>query len=303
MKVEATKSLVRIFQPPPQPIGEVIQVTTKRLKLQQMRLEQATGRLRERDRTLFNACVSQIRMKHRERAGIVANELSEVRKVLNMVTQCHLALERIILRLETIQEVSQIMADLKPALRSLRELTETMVNVMPDVAAELQRVNESINDTLAVTKMTSAEDVAPLIHKTEAGQEILNEASAMLEKRIGDELPLPPMPVASGKAEAPRETKKKQMVALSATCSEITQPTEEREKGETQSYVTYKDVKLREVSYRIEQQPLEDVIMHYAKEQGEIDLERCAEELSVPHEELEKALENLGKKQKIVIQR
>lgn len=268
-----------------------------------MRLEQATSRLRERDRTLFNACVSQIRMKHKERAGIVANELSEVRKVLNMVTQCHLALERIILRLETIQEVSQIMADLKPALRSLRELTETMVNVMPDVAAELQRVNESINDTLAVTKLTSTEDVAPLIHKTEAGEEILKEVSATLEKRIGDELPLPPMPMASGKAEAPRESKKKQMIALSATCSEITQPTEEREKGETQSYVTYKDVKLREVSYRIEQQPLEDVIMQYAKEQGEIDLERCAEELSVPHEELEKALENLGKKQKIVIQR
>jgi hypothetical protein len=242
-------------------------------------------------------------MKHRERAGIVANELSEVRKVLNMVTQCHLALERIILRLETIQEVSQIMADLKPALRSLRELTETMVSVMPDVAAELQRVNESINETLAVTKMTSAEDIAPLTRKTEAGEEILKEVSATLEKRIGDELPLPPMPMASGKAEAPRESKKKQMIALSATCSEITQPAEEREKGEPQAYVTYKDVKLREVSYRIEQQPLEDVIMQYAKEQGEIDLERCAEELSVPHEEVEKALESLGKKQKIVIQR
>ena len=295
--------MVRIFQPPPQPIGEVIHVTTKRLKLQQMRLEQATSRLRERDRTLFNACVSQIRMKHKERAGIVANELSEVRKVLNMVTQCHLALERIILRLETIQEVSQIMADLKPALRSLRELTETMVSVMPDVAAELQRVNESISETLAVTRMTSAEDIAPLTHKTEAGEEILKEVSATLEKKIGDELPLPPMPMASGKAEAPRESKKKQMIALSATCSEITQPTEEKEKGELQSYVTYKDVKLREVSYRIEQQPLEDVIMQYAKEQGEIDLERCAEELSVPHEEVEKALESLGQKQKIVIQR
>ncbi len=295
--------MVRLFQPPPQPIGEVIQLTTRRLKLQQMRLEQATSRLRERDRTLFNSCVSQIRMNHKERAGIVANELSEVRKVLNMVTQCHLALERIILRLETIQEVSQIMADLKPALRSLRELTETMVSVMPDVAAELQRVNESINETLAVTKMTSAEDIAPLTRKTEAGEEILKEVSATLEKKIGDELPLPPMPMASGKAEAPRESKKKQMIALSATCSEITQPAEEREKGEPQAYVTYKDVKLREVSYRIEQQPLEEVIMQYAKEQGEIDLERCAEELSVPHEEVEKALESLGKKQKIVIQR
>ena len=295
--------MVKFFQPPPQPIGEVIYETTKRLKIQQLRLEQATIRLRERDRILFNACVAQIRMKRRERAGITANELSEVRKVLNMVAQCQLALERIILRLETIREVSQIMADLKPALRSLRALTETMVNVMPDVAAELQRVNESISETLAVTRMTSAEDIAPLIHRTEAGEEILKEVSAALEKKVGDELPLPPMQVVSGKAEAPRESVKKQMIALSATCSEITQPTEEREKGEPQSYVTYKDVKLREVSYRIEQQPLEEVILQYARERGEIDLEQCANELSVPHEDLEKALENLGKKQKILIQR
>ena len=295
--------MVRIFQPPPQPIGEVIHETTKRLKLQQLRLEQATIRLRERDRTLFNACVAQIKMKRRERAGITANELLEVRKVLNMVAQCHLALERIVLRLETIQEVSQIMADLKPALRSLRALTETMVNVMPDVAAELQRVNESISETLAVTRMTSAEDIAPLTHKTEAGEEILKEVSAALEKKVSDELPLPPMAMPSGKAEAPRESMKKQMIALSATCSEITQPAEEREKGESQSYVTYKDVKLREVSYRVEQQPLEEVVMQYARERGEIDLEQCADELSVPHEDLEQALENLGKKQKIVIQR
>jgi len=295
--------LVKFFQPPPQPIGEVIYETTKRLKIQQLRLEQATIRLRERDRALFNACVAQIRMKRRERAGITANELSEVRKVLNMVAQCQLALERIILRLETIREVSQIMADLKPALRSLRALTETMVNVMPDVAAELQRVNESISETLAVTRMTSAEDIAPLIHRTEAGEEILKEVSAALEKKVGDELPLPPMQVVSGKAEAPRESVKKQMIALSATCSEITQPNEEREEGEPQSYVTYKDVKLREVSYRIEQQPLEEVILQYARERGEIDLEQCANELSVPHEDLEKALENLGKKQKILIQR
>lgn len=295
--------MVRFFQPPPQPIGEVIYETTKRLKLQQLRLEQASVRLRERDRTLFNACVTQIRMKRRERAGITANELSEVRKVHNMVTQCQLALERIILRLETIREVSQIMADLKPALRSLRALTETMVNVMPDVAAELQRVNESISETLAVTKMTSTEDIAPLTRRTEAGEEILKEVSATLEKKVSDELPLPPMPVASGKAEAPRESVKKQMISLSATCSEITQPSEEREIGEPQSYVTYKDVKLREVSYRIGQQPLEEVILQYARETGEIDLDQCANELSVPHEDLEKALENLGKKQKILIQR
>jgi len=243
-------------------------------------------------------------MKRPERAAICANELSEVRKVLNMVNQCQLALERIILRLETIKEVSQIMADLKPALRSLRMLTETMVNVMPDVAQELQRVNESISETLAVTRMNSPDSIAPLTAKTEAGEEILKEVSAVLEKKISDELPAPPTSVATSKAEPGRENVKKQMIALSATCSEVTHPMEEQEQGESQSYVTVKDVKLRGVSFTIERQnPIEEAIFKYAKEKGEIDLEQCANELSVPHEDIEKALENLGKKQKIVVQR
>jgi hypothetical protein len=243
-------------------------------------------------------------MKRQDRAAICANELSEVRKVLNMVMQCQLALERIILRLETIKEVSEIMADLKPALRSLHELTETMVNVMPDVAQELERVNESISETLAVTKMNAPDSIAPLARKTEAGEEILKEVSAVLEKKLSDELPTPPISATTAKATASRDNMKKQMIALSATCSEITQPAEEREEGERQSYITYKDVKLRGVTYTIEhQKPLEDAILQYAKERGEIDLEQCASELSVPHEDVEKALESLGKKQKIVVQR
>lgn len=291
--------MVKIFQPPPQPIGEIIFQTVRKLKTQQVRLEQATVRLRERDRSLFSSCVTQVKMKRPERAAICANELSEVRKVLNMVMQCQLALERIILRLETIKEVSEIMADLKPALKSLRTLTETMVNVMPDVAQELQRVNDSISETLAITSLSSSDSIPQLTAKTEAGEEILKEVSAVLEKKIREELPAPPISTDAG-----RESVKKHMLALSATCSEVTQPIEEREQGEPQSYVTYKDVELRGVSFTIERQkPLEDAILKYAKEKGEIDLDQCASELSVPHEDIERALENLGKKQKIVIHR
>ncbi len=296
--------MVRFFEPPPQPIGQIIFQTVRKLKIQQVRLAQATIRLRQRDKSLFTACVQQIRMKRPERAVICANELSEVRKVLNMVNQCQLALERIILRLETIKEVSEIMADLKPALTSLRRLTETMVNVMPDVAQELQRVNDSISETLAVTKMSTPDSIAPLTAKTAAGEEILQEASAVLEKKISDQLPAPPTSVVTSKAEKSRENVKKQMIALSATCSEVTQPVEEQEQGEPQSYVTYKDVKLRGVSYTIERQnSIEDAIFRYVREKGEIDLDKCASELSVPHEDIEKALENLGKRQKIVIRR
>jgi len=294
--------LIKFFEPP-QSIGEVIFQTVRKLKLQQTRLEHASVRLRERDRVLFNACVAQVRLKNKARAAICANELSEVRKVLEMVMHCQLALERITLRLETIKEVTEIMADLKPALRSLHALTRTMVNIMPDVAGELEKVNDSISETLAITRFDSTDSIPQLAGKTEAGQEILQEASAMLEKKLSDELPAPPIAIVPANAEASRENVRKQMIALSATCSEVTKPLEE-ERTESKSYVTYKDVELRGVSLTIEgEDTIEDAILRYAKEKGEIDLDQCASELSVPYENVEKALENLGRKRKIVISR
>lgn len=296
--------MIKIFQPPQKPVGEVILQTVRKLKTQKVRLEQATVRLHQRDRALFNSCVTQLKMKHPERATLCANELSEVRKVLKMVMQCQLALERIILRLETIKEVSEIMAELNPALKNLRTLTKTLVHIMPNMAQELQKVNDSIGETLAMTHLNSPDSIVPLTAKTEAGQEILKEASEVLEKKIIDQLPAPPAPVVAGKAETGRETVKKQMIALSATCSEISQPVEQKRQREHPSYVTYKDVELRGVSFTIERQSsLENAILEYAKEMGELDLDQCADELNVPHEDLEKALDNLSKKQKIVIQR
>jgi len=295
--------LMKLFEPP-QSIGEVIFQTVRKLKLQQARLEHATVRLRERDRVLFSACVAQVRLKNKARAAICANELSEVRKVLKMVSQCQLALERITLRLETIKEVTEIMADLKPALKSLHALTRTMVNVMPDVAGELQKVNDSISETLAITSLGSTDAIPQLSRKTEAGEEILKEVSAVLENKLNDELPAPPVSVLPTKTETSHESMKKQMITLSATCSEVTRPVEPEETGEPKSFVTYKDVELRGVSFTVERQDsIENAIMRYAKEKGEIDLEKCASELSVPNEAVEKALESLGKKQKIVISR
>jgi len=291
--------MIKLFQPP-RAIGEVILNSTRQLRIQRVRLEQATVRLRQRDGVLFQECVAEIRKNRRERAAIRANELAEVRKLLYMVTQCQLALERIILRLETIKEVTEIMADLKPALKSLRILTENLVNVMPDVAQELERVNESISETLATTHLNTPESIAPLTAKTEAGEQILNEVSNFLEGKLAEQLPAPPASVAPQGVET-RENVTKKMIALSATCSEITQPSDAEE---TKPLVTYKDVKLRGVSFTVQRQPsLEEAILEYAKNKGEIDIDQCALELNVPKGDIEKALESLGEKRKIVIQR
>lgn len=223
-----------------------------------------------------------------------------------MVVQCQLALERIILRLETIKEVSEIFAELKPALKTLRGLTRNLVNVMPDVAMELEKVNESITETLAMTRI-NPEMPLPVPVKTEAGEEIIKEASAVLVEKLSKQLPEPPAPAQPShillKEEPSRQPEKvKQMVALSVSCSEMV---EHDEKGEPQRYVSYKDVELRGVSMGTQSSSsLEDTILEYAKKyNGELDTKQCALQLNIPHDEVLKALENLGAKGKIRIQR
>ena len=73
-----------------------------------------------------------------------------------------------------------------------KNIDEAMKITRGDVASELDKVNDSIQETLTVTKFSSE---PPIIQpsKTPAGQEILKEVNAVLEQKITDQLPEPPV--------------------------------------------------------------------------------------------------------------
>jgi len=268
-----------------------------KLKIQRFRLEQVIARLRERDATLFKTCTKAVENKNKERATIFANELAEVRKLIKFISQTQILIERIILRLETLKELNAAFADLKPVLRVLHGLTERLTIIMPQMAYEMERVNDSIDETLAMTSIGSPQLDVPFDVKTPGGEEVLKEVSAVLEQSLAEKLPEPPTSVAV-KEKPQRVEKVKQMVALAATCSEI------REEEGPQKYVSYKDMELQRVSLKIrESSSIEDTLLEYTKKRGgQIDVTQCAHELNVPPEEVEKALENLGAQGKIKIE-
>ncbi|MCJ7699628.1 hypothetical protein MUO56_05245, partial [Candidatus Bathyarchaeota archaeon] len=96
------------------------------LKVQHNKLEQASYRLRERSHILFQTCVGAIKNKNKERAAICANEIAEVRKLIKFLYDVELAIERVILRLETIKELSDLVVDLKPSLRLLQRVSQDL---------------------------------------------------------------------------------------------------------------------------------------------------------------------------------
>lgn len=286
--------LRKIFGSTP-PLEDVIPQAIRKLRFQHVKLEQVVVRLRERDQILFKRCTVAVGNENREMAIILANELAEIRKLMGIVTQTQIVIERVIIRLETVRELNSIVIDLKPVLKVLQTVTRSLDTAIPEVASELQEVGDTITETLALTQISSPQPVIPLNVKTAGSEQILEEASTILKEKLAAKLPEPPASITVTEKTQPVE-EVRQAVALLASCSES------YEQRGSQDYV-YKDLELKRLSMKIQRSSsLEDKVLEYAKNhEGQLEIAQCAAELNVSSIDIEKALESLGAKGKIEV--
>ncbi len=184
------------------------------------------------------------------------------------------------------------MVDLKPALGALRNVTKCIDGIMPDVSSELGKVNDAICDTLALTHINSPNLTMPLEVKTLGGEKILEEVSTLLEQKLKEKLPQPPVSVTVTEKVEPLESPK-QMVALTTGCSEVY--TDEASRA---------NVEMEHVSLVPQRSSLlEEALLDYVKtHEGQVHVNQCALELNVSSGAVEKTLESLGTQKKIRIE-
>jgi division protein CdvB (Snf7/Vps24/ESCRT-III family) len=290
-----------IASPNPPPLREIAAKSILTLRVQQNKLEQAGYRLKERDKILFETCMSALKRNNKEKAAICANEISEIRKLIKFLYSVQLAIERVVLRLETIGELSEIVVDLKPALKLLQDVSHDLFQVLPDVSSELSNVNSAISDTLYATKITADPSVIPVERKTEGGEAILKEVSSFIEQKISENLPEPPASIVAERTKQPV----KELVALTTNCSQRIARKSVDNDGEdsSQTLFSYKKSEIKEFSLTMDKPSIEDMLLEYVrKTNGEIDMTRCSKDLQTSDAEIEKALETLGTKGKIKIE-
>jgi division protein CdvB (Snf7/Vps24/ESCRT-III family) len=285
----------------PPPIREVATKSIYTLKIQQNKLEQASFRLKERDRILFETCMGALKKNNKEKAAMCATEIAEVRKLVKFLYNVQLAIERVVMRLETIKELGDIVSDLKPALNLLQGVSQELFQVLPDVSSELNNVNSTIQETLHATKLTTDENLVPVGKKTEAGEEILKEVSCFMEQKLSETLPEPPI---SASTQLKEKTPIREMVALTASSSQVfgKKVSEESSFDPEKTLITYRKSEIKEISLKV-QKPTEEVLLEYVRRMnGEIDMGHCSSELNITNAEIERALENLGNQGKIKIE-
>jgi len=190
------KKLKNSIVPPP-PVRHKISLALYKIRIQKSRLEYSLQRLQSRGAQLFEKVVEAQARKDQAMAAMYAGEVAEIRKVSKALMSAIFALERISLRLETIQDVGDLVTALGPVVGVIREVRSTLMGIMPEVAFELMEVDEMLQSTVVELGEFAGIPAMATPAVSEEAKKVLEEAAAIAEQRIKEEFPeIPAIPAA-----------------------------------------------------------------------------------------------------------
>jgi division protein CdvB (Snf7/Vps24/ESCRT-III family) len=246
-----------------------------RLGSQKEKLEHMSSRLQQRDKEMFQRCIGAQLSKDTAHAALYANECAEIRKMAHLTLSSELALERVILRMQTVEEFGDIMAQMAPVIGVVRETRGRIAGVIPEVANELGEVNNMLSDMSMETGEVGQDQSFDMSVSSSEARKVLEESSAIASQQMKERFPELPMP----------ETR--QPVAETATPS---------------SRAPEQRIPIAITTNGSEEAPLEDRLLDYIKtHNGELSLNNCSQELLVPSDDIRRSLQRLKDDGKIVM--
>jgi len=165
------------------------------------KLDATIFKMRDRDTFLFNKIVASVQKRDSARASMFANELAELRKMSKMVTQSKLALEQIVLRLNTVTELGDVVLTLAPATSIVRNLREGLSGVMPEAEGEMSEISGLLSGILVDAGSVSGSSLNFETANEEA-ERALAEAAAVAETRMKK---FPDIPQTAGNSDQEME--------------------------------------------------------------------------------------------------
>jgi division protein CdvB (Snf7/Vps24/ESCRT-III family) len=249
----------------PLPLKERIAHASFRLHAQLEKLEHMYARLQQRDTDLFQRCVGAQVSNDSGHAKIYANECAEIRKIAKVVLGSQLALERVILRLETVEEFTDVMVELAPLMCIVKETKAKIAGIVPQVAGELDEVNDMLGD-LTYEAGEVNESSSPIEANDEEARKVLEETGLIAEQKVKEHFP------DLSSVESPQASPTETIPELATLIPDMEAETEER-------------------------------VYDYAKKHnGELSIKSCAADLGKSPEEVKIALQRLKESGKVAIQ-
>ncbi|MFH1328350.1 MAG: Snf7 family protein [Candidatus Bathyarchaeota archaeon] len=158
-----------------------------KLKAQEERLVQASSKVEGQGKGLFQKCVSASMANDSDLAKVYAGECAETRKIVKTLLSSQMAIEHILLRLETIRQFSDVAPLVSPLAKVASTLKGQLSRVLPEVSQELGGIAEAMNDLTLEYKIYASEPSVIGI-KSEA-QKILSDAEHNALQKVREHFP------------------------------------------------------------------------------------------------------------------
>jgi hypothetical protein len=196
-------------------------------------------------------------------AKIYANECAEIRKMYLTAKSVQLALEKVILRLETVEQFGEAIVQLAPIMEVVKETKSEIVGLVPDVAGELDRVTSILDDMSRETGQVRQSELEIQVTGEEA-KKILETSRRIADEKARErfpELPFPDLEV------IPPETKTEQQTS------------------------------------NMEPSLLEQVLSYIESHDGRVSVSECANVLSTTPGDVIKAIDQLKEEGRLAVER
>ena len=178
---------------PEAPLKNRLDVAQKKLQLQITRLGEIDSKLKTKHDAIFEKIVDSKKSNNETYAKVYANELAEIRKMKNMVSNAKLSMEQVQLRLNTVSELGDVVVTLSPCMSLIKGLSTSLGDIMPSAAASMQDLSNMLGDIVSGSSVTHDGSVGITEATSSDALSILKEAEAVVEGNIRSSMPEPPV--------------------------------------------------------------------------------------------------------------
>ncbi|MGI0092087.1 MAG: Snf7 family protein [Nitrososphaerales archaeon] len=171
--------------------------TDRSLNSQISKLDKTMAKMTEKEKALFNKTSGAFQKHDTTQAHAYANELSEHRKAMKLVSGAKLSLEQVQLRLKTITEFGDLANVIAPVGQVVRTVRRNLQDVMPSANDTLSDISSGLEGMMqeigSVPGLSLGFDT-----NSEEAEKILAEASVIAETKMASTLPsIPDLPDAT----------------------------------------------------------------------------------------------------------
>jgi division protein CdvB (Snf7/Vps24/ESCRT-III family) len=145
------RTIKRVIWPSERSIKEAMLQIIHKLDVQFKKLQQISSKLKKRDEEFFEKCVEAQLANDRFRAVMYANECAEIRKMAQIVLSSELAIEKAMIRFQTIGELDDVLFAISPVASIIQDIKGKLVDVIPSVANRLEEVNLMLGEAIQKT--------------------------------------------------------------------------------------------------------------------------------------------------------